>query len=64
MQYSFTCPIEGCHETMHVDASNDDEALNQLVETAKGHLASRHPDLHKTDEQIRGDIGPNMVKAA
>jgi hypothetical protein len=64
MQYSFTCPITGCNKTMTVDAANDDEALNKLVDTAKGHLASDHPDLAKTDDQIRADIGPNMVKIA
>jgi hypothetical protein len=62
MQYAFTCPISGCNQTMMVDAASDDDALNKLVATAKHHLSDTHPDLHKTDDQIRTDIGPNMFK--
>lgn len=63
MQYTFTCPLEGCTEVMQVEAMDDDQALDMLVDTAKGHLAKAHPDLHKTDEEIRADIGPKMQKA-
>lgn len=64
MQYTFACPLEGCTEVMMVEAQTDEEALDKLVETAKGHLATTHPELHKTDDEIKADIGPKMQKAA
>lgn len=62
MQYSFTCPIEGCSETLTVEAKDDDEAVTQLSEKAKGHLKEKHPDIHKTDEEIHDDIQSHMEK--
>ena len=63
MQYTFVCPLEGCTEVMKVEAENDGQALDMLVETAKGHLSDAHPELHKTDEEIKSDIGPKMKKS-
>ena len=48
---------------MSVEASNPEEGLDKLVETAKAHLASSHPEIKKTDQQIRDDIWPNMGEA-
>lgn len=61
MQYSFRCPLPGCSTIMNIDAQNDDEAVNKLTEQAKIHLASAHPDIHKTDEQIQEDIRSHMT---
>ncbi len=61
MHYTFACPLTGCTEVMTVEAQNDDEALNKLVDTAKGHLAAAHPELQKTEEEIRADIAPKML---
>lgn len=63
MQYTFICPLEGCHESILVDAENDTQALDAMVKQAKSHLTSVHPELHKTDDEIRVDIQPKMVKA-
>jgi hypothetical protein len=64
MQYTFACPLEGCSQVMKVEAMDDDQALDMLIDTAKGHLSSAHPELHKSDEEIRADIQPNMQKEA
>lgn len=64
MQYFFTCPLEGCSEVMTTNAENDETALTSLVALAKDHLSSVHQDIHKTDEEIRADIQPKMVKSA
>lgn len=62
MKYAFTCPISGCGEKMTTEAENDGQALDELVEIAKGHLAEKHPDLEKTEQEIHDDIEPKMVK--
>ncbi len=62
MKYQFTCPLEGCEWKTTVDAANDEEAATKLTEAAKVHLADTHPDVHKTDEQIKSDITSMMTK--
>lgn len=62
MKYSFTCPLEGCSETMSVEGTSDDEATDKLVEKAKEHLVIKHPDIHKTDIEIKNDIQEQMIK--
>lgn len=62
MQYSFTCPIEGCGQKMTVDATSNAEAIEKLTGVAKEHVATVHPDLQKTDEQVRGDVTSLMVE--
>lgn len=61
MQYSFTCPLEGCKTVMLVEAENDDEAVDRLMEEAKEHLVVAHPDVKKTEEEIRKDIQSHMI---
>jgi hypothetical protein len=61
MKYAFTCPVAGCKHTMTVDAQNDAEALEKLSLEAKEHVAMIHPQLEKTDEQIRRDVKKGMV---
>jgi len=62
MPYTFACPLEGCEEVMTVEAENDEQALDKLVAKARDHLAQVHPELTKTDSDIRADIAPKMQK--
>lgn len=62
MQFSFTCPIEGCGQKMTVDATSREEATEKLTDVAKGHVVSVHPDFHKTDDEVRGDITSMMAE--
>jgi hypothetical protein len=62
MQYSFTCPLEGCKEVLTVDAKNNDEAVDMLSQRAKEHLMQKHPDVKKTDEEISSDIISQMTQ--
>lgn len=56
MKYLFTCPIAGCKHTMTVEARSSNEAIDKLTEKAKEHLATTHPDVKKTDQEVRSDI--------
>lgn len=62
MRYSFTCPIAGCAHVMSVDAQSESEAVDKLSEVAADHLKDTHPELKKTDEQIRDDVRSNLVQ--
>lgn len=62
MQYSFACPLEGCGQKMTVEAGSRDEAVEKLTEVAKEHLASQHPEVQKSDEQVREDISTMTVE--
>lgn len=61
MQYSFTCPLDGCGSVMTVEAQNNNEAVSKLVEKAKEHLAVTHPSLKKTDEEVRIDVASQLT---
>lgn len=61
MEYSFTCPITGCKHIMTVEAQSSNEAIDNLTEKAKEHLAATHPDVKKTDQEVRSDIKSQMT---
>lgn len=61
MKYSFTCPIAGCKHTMTVEAQSSDEAIDKLTEKAKEHLSTTHPDVKKTDQEVRSDTKSQMT---
>lgn len=60
MQYSFTCPLKGCNQTLTVEAQTNEEAVDKLTEEAKEHLKTTHPEIKKTDEEVREDIQSQM----
>ncbi len=62
MQHSFTCPLDECGQKMTVETTSREEAVEQLTESAKNHLASTHPEIHKTDEEIHQDIDSMTVE--
>lgn len=62
MQYSFTCPLEGCGQKIVVDTTSREEAVDKIANMAKGHLAAAHPDVQKTDEQVHEDINSLTVE--
>lgn len=62
MTYTFTCPLEGCGLVMTTNEENMDAAAKVLVATAKEHLATVHPDVRKTDDEVNTDIMSHMVK--
>ncbi|MDO8269141.1 MAG: hypothetical protein Q7T54_00535 [Candidatus Levybacteria bacterium] len=62
MQYSFTCPLEGCGQKITVEAESHDEAAVKLASDAREHLGMIHPELQKTDEQVHSDVESLMVE--
>ncbi len=62
MEYSFTCPLEECGETMTVEAKNRQEAEKKLSKEAKKHLEDVHPDVKKTAKEIQADVKANMTQ--
>lgn len=60
MHYSFTCPLKGCTQTLTVESQTSDESEVILTEKAKEHLKVVHPEIRKTDEEVRTDIRSHM----
>ncbi|OGK22254.1 hypothetical protein A2866_02430 [Candidatus Roizmanbacteria bacterium RIFCSPHIGHO2_01_FULL_39_8] len=61
MKYSFTCPLAGCGDVMTVQAENKEETLNKLTEKAKNHLKISHPEVSKTDREVRNDAASKLT---
>lgn len=61
--YSFTCPVTGCGMVMRASSDDKEQAAAMLIEQAKVHLASTHPDIKKTDEEVSVDINSHMIAA-
>lgn len=60
-QYFFTCPLKGCGIVMSTTAENTEEAIGLLVEQAKEHLMTLHPDVKKTHEEVKEDVSSHVV---
>ena len=64
MPYTFTCPLEGCnHTVMTSNASNSEEGKQELTVAAEKHLSEKHPDMHKTHEEVAADIASHMTQS-
>lgn len=61
--YQFSCPLEGCMGKLTTSSPTDEEAINNLTQQAKDHLASAHPEISKTDEEVKSDISSMMERA-
>lgn len=59
LKYSFKCL---CGHVMTTEVGNREEAINNLVITAKAHLAETHPELNKSDEEIKLDLEEHTVE--
>lgn len=64
MQYSFTCPLQGCNQTLTVEAQTNEEAADKLIAAAKEHLKIAHPEIKKTDEEVSTDVRSHMKPVA
>ncbi len=62
MKYKFSCPLEGCSQEMTIEANSEEEAVQELTDKAKMHLASAHPEVQKTDDQVKSDISSMMER--
>lgn len=64
MKYSLSCPPP-CSHKIDVDAQNDDEGINKIMEKAKEHVKEAHPDMPPmSDTQMKEMVRSNMQKAA
>lgn len=60
MNFTFNCPIDGCEWSANADALNRDDALAMLASNAKEHVATNHPDLGRTHEEVNSDVSQKM----
>jgi predicted small metal-binding protein len=64
MKYSLSCPPP-CSYKINVDAQNDDEGIDKIMEKAKEHAKETHPDMPPmSDAQMKEMVRSNMQKAA
>lgn len=62
MKYSFTCPAP-CNYEVKVDAKNDDEAVEKIVEAGTVHAKQAHADMPPmTKEQMVKMVRTGMKK--
>jgi hypothetical protein len=62
MTYAFACPIQGCTTIMTTEANSREEAIDDLTAQAKGHLETAHPEIQKTEQQVRDDVETGTVQ--
>jgi len=58
MQYSFTCNQGHDPQTFTVDAENEDEAVEKLMEQTQPHLAEAHSNM----PSMSPDEAKNMIR--
>jgi hypothetical protein len=57
MQYSLTCPAQGCNFSVKVNTQNSEWALEKIIELSSFHNKQSHPDLPRiTHEQIKNIV--------
>lgn len=62
MKYTFTCPVDGYVST--VDAENDDEAVQKLMEAGKVHMADpAYQQGHQAAPPVADEEMAQMVRS-
>ena len=62
MRYLFKCP-GACNYALMINAQNDDEAVDRIIETGEVHRKETHPDIPSmTREQLRNIVRSGMKK--
>ena len=59
MQYSFTCSQGHDPQTFTVDAENEDEAVEKLMEQTQSHLTEKHSDM----PSMSPEEAKNMIRS-
>lgn len=62
MKYSFTCPA--CGHPLTVEAQNDEDAAERLMERGESHMLEMHPESDMSEEEMRGMVRSQMRKAS
>ncbi|MDI6857999.1 MAG: hypothetical protein QME71_06760 [Dehalococcoidia bacterium] len=63
MKYSFTCPA--CGHPLTVEAQNDEDAVERLMERGESHMLEMHPESSNvSEEEMRGMVRSQMRKAS
>lgn len=64
MTYTFTCSQGHEPITFTVEAENDDEALQKIMEQSGSHVQEAHPELaNMPEDQVKGLITGNWIKS-
>lgn len=61
MEYSIKCDPP-CNHVITVDAPDRNAAIDILVPQVKDHMATAHPDMSMTDDQIREMLTNKVVE--
>ena len=61
MEYSCQCPPP-CTYEIKVEANNDDEAVEKIMQAGAAHVKEAHSDMKISEEQMRSMVRSNMKK--
>jgi len=63
VKYTFTCDQGHEPESFTVEAEDDEEAVQKLMEQSQGHVAEKHPEMaNASPEEARQMIMSNWTK--
>ncbi len=63
MEYSIQCPSP-CNFEIKVEAINDDEAVEKIMQAGAAHKNESHCDMKMSEEQMRSMVRSNMKKSS
>jgi predicted small metal-binding protein len=61
MKYSCQCPPP-CNYEIKVEANNDDEAVEKIMQAGAVHIKEAHSDVKMSEAQMRSMVRSNMKK--
>lgn len=61
MKYAFSCSVPKCSAVLTTTADNLAEATEKITVQDKNHLKNAHPEIQKSDKQIRDDVETGTI---
>lgn len=62
MKYTFQCPA--CSKALEVDAVDEEDAVNKLMEAGKEHGGEVHKDMNTPPEEMLNLVKTNMKQSS
>ncbi len=63
MKFGIMCNDGHSPDSMEIDSTSENEAEPQLINWLKAHNAEKHPEIQKSDEDLKLDVESRMTRA-
>lgn len=62
MVYTLMCNDGHSPDSLEIESASENEAEQQLIDWLRAHNAEKHPELNKSDDDLKYDVEARMTR--